>query len=59
MGGLRKGSLPDKFGDMNNFSNQFEQSMNLNMNDNFQGKPFNKPQSPHMYFKYIYISSLY
>lgn len=50
MGGLRKGSLPEKFGDMNNFSNQFEQSMNLNMNDNFQGKPFNKPQSPHMHY---------
>ena len=39
IGGFRKASLPEKFGEMNNFASHFDQAMNLNLN---------KPSSPQL-----------
>ncbi len=50
MGGFRKGSNAEKYGEMNNFASHFDQAMSLNMNDGSQQKGFmNKPSSPGMY----------
>lgn len=57
MGGYRKASLPEKFGEMNHFASHFDQAMSLNMNENTQTKPYNKPSQ--MYFWKKFLSWLF
>jgi len=49
MGGYRKASLPEKFGEMSHFASHFDQAMSLNMNENPQPKSFNKPTEMYFY----------